>query len=84
VFCRNVLIYFDQETKVRVLDRIARIMDQDGYLVLGAAETVVGLTDSFKPLPDRRGIYAPNMATKSRNPFAARPELRLTATATAR
>ena len=50
VFCRNVLIYFDQATKTAVLDRIARITDRGGYLVLGAAETVVGLTDSFKPL----------------------------------
>jgi chemotaxis protein methyltransferase CheR len=58
VFCRNVLIYFDQETKIDVLDRMARIMQPDGYLVLGAAETVVGLTDSFKPLPERRGLYA--------------------------
>jgi chemotaxis protein methyltransferase CheR len=57
VFCRNVLIYFDQETKVDVLDRVARIIQPDGYLVLGAAETVVGLTDSFKPLPERRGLY---------------------------
>jgi chemotaxis protein methyltransferase CheR len=60
VFCRNVLIYFDQATKIGVLDRIARNIERDGYLVLGAAETVVGLSDSFKPLPDRRGLYAPN------------------------
>jgi chemotaxis protein methyltransferase CheR len=59
VFCRNVLIYFDQETKVGVLNRIARLTAPDGYLVLGAAETVVGLTDAFKPMPDRRGLYAP-------------------------
>jgi chemotaxis protein methyltransferase CheR len=60
VFCRNVLIYFDQETKCDVLDRIARVTDRNGYLTLGAAETVVGLTDSFKPVPDKRGLYAPN------------------------
>jgi chemotaxis protein methyltransferase CheR len=60
VFCRNVLIYFDQPTKVGILDRIARLVERDGYLVLGAAETVVGLTDTFKPVPDRRGLYAPN------------------------
>ncbi|MBX9776628.1 MAG: protein-glutamate O-methyltransferase CheR [Xanthobacteraceae bacterium] len=60
VFCRNVLIYFDQQTKVGVLDRIARLVDRDGYLLLGAAETVVGLTDSFRPVADRRGLYAPN------------------------
>jgi chemotaxis protein methyltransferase CheR len=77
VFCRNVLIYFDQETKTRVLDRMARIVEHDGYLVLGAAETVVGLTDSFKPLPDRRGVYVPNSAAKSRITCDIKPALRL-------
>ncbi len=72
VFCRNVLIYFDQPTKTDVLERMARLIEPDGYLVLGAAETVVGLTTSFKPLPDRRGLYAPDLAAKTANP-AARP-----------
>jgi len=62
VFCRNVLIYFDQPTKIDVLERLARITEQDGYLVLGAAETVVGLTECFRPLTDRRGLYVPNAA----------------------
>ena len=74
VFCRNVLIYFDQQTKVSVLDRMARTVERDGYLVLGAAETVVGLTDSFKPLADRRGLYVPNS-----NPRAATPRLAVVA-----
>jgi chemotaxis protein methyltransferase CheR len=65
VFCRNVLIYFDQETKSGVLDRVARMTDRDGFLVLGAAETVIGLTDAFKPVHDRRGLYAPNVAAKA-------------------
>jgi len=60
IFCRNVLIYFDQETKTGVLNRIGRLLDADGYLVLGAAETVVGLTDAFKLVADKRGLYAPN------------------------
>jgi chemotaxis protein methyltransferase CheR len=64
VFCRNVLIYFDQETKVGVLQRLARISEPDGYLVLGAAETVVGLTEVFMPQIDRRGLYVPNAAAK--------------------
>ncbi|HEY6833084.1 MAG TPA: protein-glutamate O-methyltransferase CheR, partial [Pseudolabrys sp.] len=42
VFCRNVLIYFDQPTKTGVLNRLARQMPDDAFLVLGAAETVVG------------------------------------------
>ena len=64
VFCRNVLIYFDQPTKSAVLHRVARQMPDESYLILGAAETVVGLTDAFKPVPDRRGLYAPNIAAR--------------------
>jgi chemotaxis protein methyltransferase CheR len=64
VFCRNVLIYFDQETKVDVLTRIAKLTAPEGFLVLGAAETVVGLTDAFVPVPDRRGLYQPNVTGK--------------------
>jgi chemotaxis protein methyltransferase CheR len=60
VFCRNVLIYFDAETKIDVLNRLAKVTASDGYLVLGAAETVVGLTDRFKMLMERRGLYMPN------------------------
>jgi chemotaxis protein methyltransferase CheR len=60
VFCRNVLIYFDQETKIGVLNRLARQMPDDGFLALGAAETVVGLTDAFKPMSDKRGLYLRN------------------------
>ena len=62
VFCRNVLIYFDQKTKVEVLDRIAPVIASDGYLVLGAAETVVGITGSFRPIPDKRALYGPTPA----------------------
>ena len=57
VFCRNVLIYFDRETKAEVLSRIAGVLEPDGFLVLGAAETVVGLTDRFQPVPEKRGLY---------------------------
>jgi chemotaxis protein methyltransferase CheR len=57
VFCRNVLIYFDQKTKSDVLERIAQQLTPEGFLVLGAAETVVGLSESFKPHADKRGLY---------------------------
>ncbi|MEP3275293.1 MAG: protein-glutamate O-methyltransferase CheR [Stappiaceae bacterium] len=57
VFCRNVLIYFDQETKTDVLNRVAKQLSGDGFMVLGAAETVVGLTSSFAPVPQMRGLY---------------------------
>jgi chemotaxis protein methyltransferase CheR len=65
IFCRNVLIYFDQDTKTSVLNRLAALTAADGYLVLGAAETVVGLTDRFKMAPDKRGLYMPNLTPRA-------------------
>jgi chemotaxis protein methyltransferase CheR len=62
IFCRNVLIYFDQDTKINIFNRLAKANEPDGFLVLGAAETVVGLTEAFKPYPERRGLYRPNGA----------------------
>ena len=70
VFCRNVLIYFDQDLKIDVLNRLARVVDPEGFLVLGAAETVVGLTDAFKLVPEKRGLYVPNAAA-GRGAFGA-------------
>jgi len=63
VFCRNVLIYFDQTTKSAVLDRIADVTERDGYLVLGGAETVVGLTSRFKLITEKRGLYVQPQAS---------------------
>jgi chemotaxis protein methyltransferase CheR len=60
IFCRNVLIYFDQERKVNIFNRLARATEPDGFLVLGAAETVVGLTDALRPFSERRGLFRPN------------------------
>jgi chemotaxis protein methyltransferase CheR len=71
IFCRNVLIYFDQDTKINIFSRLCRIMEPDGFLVLGAAETVVGLTDAFKPDTDKRGLYQPNDSRMARAPAAA-------------
>jgi chemotaxis protein methyltransferase CheR len=59
IFCRNVLIYFDQDMKSQIFGRLAKAMEPGGFLALGAAETVVGLTEAFKPQADRRGLYRP-------------------------
>lgn len=62
VLCRNVLIYFDGPTKRRVLGRLAEVMESDGVLVLGAAETVIGLGDAFGPWPGHQALYRPAAA----------------------
>jgi chemotaxis protein methyltransferase CheR len=66
IFCRNVLIYFDQDTKIGLFNRLAKSLEPDGVLALGAAESVIGMTDVFKPCPERRGLYRPNPARGAR------------------
>lgn len=48
VFCRNVLIYFDLETKRRILQRIRDALTPGGFLILGATENLYGLVDGFE------------------------------------
>jgi chemotaxis protein methyltransferase CheR len=72
IFCRNVLIYFDQDTKAGVFGRLARMLDTDGVLLLGAAESVVGISEAFKPDPERRGLYRLNTERAARG--AATPK----------
>jgi chemotaxis protein methyltransferase CheR len=80
IFCRNVLIYFDLQTKLSIFERLSKIMEADGMLMLGAAETVVGVTDAFRPYPDRRGLYQPNLARGARPVFGTiQPQLKVVA-----
>lgn len=57
VYCRNVLIYFDMATKADVLRRISNVMAPDGCLLLGASETVLGISDDFTLDSAYRGLY---------------------------
>jgi chemotaxis protein methyltransferase CheR len=62
IFCRNVISGFDEPTRRRVLDQMARALPVDGRLVLGFDETVSGVTDALTPVAGRRGVYAPAVA----------------------
>ncbi len=66
VFCRNVLIYFDQATKADVLARLDKVIAPDGFLFLGAAETVMGLSEAFVPVPGKRGLYVKKQKAASK------------------
>lgn len=47
IFCRNVLIYFETEVKRQILERMHALLRPDGYLMMGAAETVLGITEVY-------------------------------------
>ncbi len=57
IFCRNVLIYFDEKTKTDVLERMAAILHKPGYLLLGGAESTLNLTKKFTPSIEHRGLF---------------------------
>lgn len=48
IFCRNVLIYFDEKTKKQIFENFARILSKQGCMILGATENTYSITDKFK------------------------------------
>jgi chemotaxis protein methyltransferase CheR len=60
VFCRNVLKSFDRDTKIDCLQRLAEIIYDDGFLFLGQQETVVGISDDFRPLAGVDNVFILN------------------------
>ncbi|MFC3912128.1 CheR family methyltransferase [Pseudaeromonas sharmana] len=56
IFCRNVLIYFAPEVKSKILNQFASSLNPGGYLMLGASESLTGLTDRFEMIRCNPGI----------------------------
>ncbi|USH03161.1 protein-glutamate O-methyltransferase [Grimontia kaedaensis] len=56
IFCRNVLIYFSPDMKSKVLNQMAGSLNPGGYLLLGASESLTGLTDRFEMIRCNPGI----------------------------
>ena len=71
IFCRNVLIYFDQETKSSILDRMADISPPDGALFLGGAESVIGISSRYQPVTGVRGVYQIASAEQAQAPISS-------------
>jgi chemotaxis protein methyltransferase CheR len=57
LFMRNVLIYFDVETRRKIFEKIRKVLQPDGYLIMGAAETTLDIDDSFERIPFGRTAY---------------------------
>jgi chemotaxis protein methyltransferase CheR len=58
ILLRNVMIYFDVETKKAILARLGRLLRPDGYLLLGGAETTINLDDSYRRVEGlKSGFY---------------------------
>jgi chemotaxis protein methyltransferase CheR len=57
IYCRNVLIYFDAARKMDILGRMSRILAPDGFLTLGASESLIGLKTDLIANTEHRGIF---------------------------
>ena len=60
IMCRNVLIYFDEETREAVLRRIAGVLAKGGYLFLGSSETILGKSEDFTAVSGCPGLFTRN------------------------
>lgn len=59
ILCRNVLLYFDAQTRTQVFDRLSNALAPDGFLMLGAGETVLGRTSKFSAAGKRPSVFEP-------------------------
>ena len=73
IFCRNVLLYFDVSTKRDILARLSRALAPDGFLLMGSAETVIGLSEAFTPHQEHPTLFVQKATQRHR------PELMLVA-----
>ncbi len=57
IFCRNVAIYFTMEDRKKLFNRLADVLEPDGYLIIGATESLTGICSRFVPKRHLRALY---------------------------
>ena len=60
IFCRYVLWHMTEDAQRKVADDLAAILADDGYLVAGVKEPIIGLAEAFQPIAGRPGLYRRN------------------------
>jgi chemotaxis protein methyltransferase CheR len=55
IFCRNVMIYFDEAEQKRLVEKLYRCLNPEGYLFVGHAESLFGLSDKFRMIHQNNG-----------------------------
>lgn len=73
IFCRNVLIYFDAARKADILARMTRVLAPDGFVTLGASESLIGLKTDLVSHPEQRGLFMRGSAADVQTPRFAPP-----------
>jgi chemotaxis protein methyltransferase CheR len=68
ILCRNLLLYFAAPRRRTTFDRLGEALAPDGWLMLGAGETVIGQTERFRSDPEHRGLYVPVPAALQHRP----------------
>lgn len=66
ILCRNVLLYFDEQVRERAFGRLSEALVEDGRLVLGGGETVLGRSNWFVPDEERQAVYRHGPANAAR------------------
>jgi chemotaxis protein methyltransferase CheR len=57
VLCRNVAIYFNNEDRKKLFDKIAGVLEPDGYLIIGSTESLTGVCSRFEPQRHLRSVF---------------------------
>jgi len=65
IFCRNVMIYFDEPEQKRLVDKFYRCLNPEGYLFLGHAESLFGISEKFRMVHRENGTAYQRVEVKA-------------------